>query len=97
MKYNMLSQYQKLPDYMSVEEIEKYYIELMEYVESADNFDSLRILEALLQLADRQWHTYHKLNNEVAERIEKLLCKVWNSQSSEIIKYISYHCCPIEL
>ena len=55
---------------MTIEELEKYFIELIDLAEKVNRANDEKISEALYELSDRQWHTYEMLKDTIKERIE---------------------------
>lgn len=60
----MLREYSELPDYMTVEELEEYFIKLLDYSMESKDINSESISEALYKLSDRQWHTYELMGDK---------------------------------
>ena len=72
-----VSYYSFLPDVMEVEDL---YGEFLYIVENAP-FTGKRKIEcvgALLELADRQWHTYTKLSDTMKYQVEDVLMGCWD-------------------
>jgi hypothetical protein len=76
------SYYTSLPDFMSVKNIYFEFLELLGDFETKKN-DGTFFLKGLLELSDRQWHTYSLLDNEIKERIEKCLLYLWDGNDLE--------------
>lgn len=85
----MLREYSELPDYMTVEELEEYFIKLLDYSMKSKDIDNESISEALYELSDRQWHTYELINETIKEKIEQLIDKVWNTKFPDLIDNIT--------
>lgn len=85
----MLEEYSELPDYMTVEELEKYFTQLINYAMKVSDIDNESVAEALYELSDRQWHTYEMINDAIKERIEEWINKVWNTNSPELLENIT--------
>ena len=69
--------YQSLPDSMPVEDVAKELHELLmeKPFSGKSKFD---FLQALLELSDRQWHTYELLCEPLKTQIEKVLIAEWD-------------------
>ena len=85
----LLKEYSDLPDYMTVEDLEKYFTELINYAIKISGIDDESIAEALYELSDRQWHTYELINKDIKDSIEEWINKVWNTNSTELIDSIT--------
>lgn len=85
----LLEEYSELPDYMTVEELEKYFTQLIDYSMKVSDIYNESISEAVYELSDRQWHTYEPINNDIKEKIEVWINKVWNTNSPELIENIT--------
>lgn len=72
-----ISYYRFLPDSMSEEDVVNEFYELLNEVQ---DFAILKhdFLEALLELSDRQWHTYRQLRQPLKGQIEKILIDWWD-------------------
>lgn len=85
----ILEDYSCLPDYMTTGELEKYFKELINWAETVDRVNDVKISEALYELSDRQWHTYEVLSDSLKVQIENWINKVWNTKSLELIENIT--------
>lgn len=87
-----LQDYTTLSDSMSTAELKEHFNKLMDYAEnnkSSNQSNIMEIIDALIELADRQWHTYELLDIDTKERIDKWVCGIWSTQSSELVDNIS--------
>lgn len=84
----MLEFYRALPDYMPVEELKKLFYDFLNRV-MASEYDLVEALESLLELADRQWHTYELLDQDIKNEIEDWLISVNDFNSEEVIEYVT--------
>lgn len=84
----MLEYYKNLPDYMSVDELKKLFNNFKSNVED-NEYDVGEVLESLLELADRQWHTYELLDNDIRDEIENWLLSINDIDSEDVIEYIT--------
>lgn len=82
----MQDYYQNLPDYMSTDELKVEFNNFLKNIE-ANEYDLLDALQSLIELADRQWHTYELINEMLKEKIEDWLMRVIDFNSEEIIEY----------
>lgn len=84
----MLEYYRSLPDYMSVDELKKLFSSFLSEIRTT-NSNLEESLESLLELADRQWHTYELLDEDVKREIEEWLLSIIDFDSDEIIEYLT--------
>lgn len=82
----MIEYYKSLPDYISTDELNKLLSNFMSEVKTT-KFDLQEALESLSELADRQWHTYEFLHEDLNAEIEDWLLSVLDFNSDEIIDY----------
>lgn len=75
----MLERYELLPDSMSPNEVAEKILEFLTEVRILANVDLSEVSEALCQLADRQWHTYEHLNDDVKSLLGSWVTATWNS------------------
>ncbi|HCT04318.1 MAG TPA: hypothetical protein DIW86_03025 [Pseudomonas sp.] len=87
-----LEYYAALPDFMTREELETAFAELLDEFESKKKY-SAQLIKSLVQLSDRQWHTYSVLDNSLRQRIEHCLLSLWNGhdleQAEEVISIMA--------
>ncbi|PIF52669.1 hypothetical protein CLU80_5151 [Pseudomonas sp. 29] len=69
--------YQSLPDFMPVEDVANELHELLTE-KSFSGKSKHDCLGALLELSDRQWHTYEQLSEPLKTQIEKVLISEWD-------------------
>jgi hypothetical protein len=79
----------KLPDVMSVDELKAYFIKVLNR-DVGDYFERTKAAEDLRELADRQWHTYEKIDCEIKQLIEQWISKTWNLESEDYVKSIVF-------
>ncbi|BCN29444.1 hypothetical protein [Anaeromicropila herbilytica] len=84
----MIEYYKSLPDYMPIDELEKLFRRFLINVKTT-NFRIEESLEALLELADRQWYTYELLSEDLKAEIEEWLLSIIDFESDEIIEYLT--------
>jgi len=84
------SKFEGLPDYLSVEILEMYFNQVIDYYyENIESVNLIDLLEGLFHLAERQWHTYHLLNEEIKERIESIIVEIIDPNSFEILDSVT--------
>jgi hypothetical protein len=69
--------YKKLPDYLSPDELRMYFEDILRQIETRSEVDQSYFIDALWELADRQWHTYTLIAPDLAERIEAFIERIW--------------------
>lgn len=74
--------YAALPDFMSGEELDHEFVELLDHFDSK-GVGSTAFIKSLLELSDRQWHTYSLLDIDIKGRIEQCLMSLWNGHDLE--------------
>jgi len=72
-----LSYYRLLPNSMPEEDVAQEFYDLLKEVPHSKR-SRHDFLEALLELSDRQWHTYKKLRQPLRTQIEKVLISCWD-------------------
>lgn len=82
----MQDYFQNLPDYMSTDELKVEFNNFVKSIE-ANDYELLDALQSLIELADRQWHTYELIDEMLKEIIEDWLIRVIDFNSEEIIEY----------
>ena len=84
--------YASLPDFMTKEGLEMAFAELLNEFEPEKN-GSAELIKSLVQLSERQWHTYSLLDDSLRERIEHCLLSLWNGhdleQAEEVISIMA--------
>lgn len=79
-----MTEFFKLPDYIEVEELKQYFIKFLEnYANNISDYNEYA-LEELIELADRQWHTYELLDSEIRALIEEYLIQILNFDEKAI-------------
>ncbi len=73
--------YNELPDSMETAEVAKYFNEILK----EKNATPSDIIEALSEMADRQWHTYEVISTDLKERITKWLMENLDLEDREFI------------
>lgn len=83
---------QSLPECVNVEQLNAYFIKVLEYADSIDNTNNLEIiniLEVLSELSDKQWHTYELVDETIKFNIERFIKKTLNLKSLDYINYVT--------
>ena len=86
-----LAHYENLPDSMSEGELFVEFICVIECYESC-KCDRAFFLKALLELADRQWHTYAVLREDLKVRIESILMGLWDDNNLAVAEDLLVLC-----
>lgn len=86
-----LAYYHGLPDYMPGGKLLVEFLRMVECYEIG-GCDKRMFLEALLELADRQWHTYVVLRNDVRVRIESILIGLWDGNNLAVAENVLILC-----
>lgn len=84
-----MTKFHELPDSIEYNSMKEYFWEYLSYY--CNNTNSANVnyaLSELLELADRQWHTYELLEEDIKEHIEKYLKQVIDFENTEIMDYI---------
>ncbi|UOY91994.1 hypothetical protein MUG87_16345 [Ectobacillus sp. JY-23] len=84
----MLDKLSQLPDKVSAEELKELFNSFLDYIEKEEQQDAMGISEVLLELADKQWHTYKILDEVTKNRIEKWIFQNWNTSSADLVDVI---------
>ena len=84
-----MTYFSELPDYMNPSELRKYFIEyLIEYANNTNSDNIYYALDELLELSDRQWHTYEYIDKDIKEQIEKYLISIIKLDDEEIMESV---------
>jgi hypothetical protein len=73
---------------MSAPKIRELFEEFIS-ITNSQNIDIEGALEALLELSDRQWHTYELLDSNVKNKVELWIISICNKESIENIDFIT--------
>ena len=69
-----LKMYIGLPDGMRSHEVKLYIEKLVETIQTDSSPENISVfLEALNELADRQWHTYEQIDSKLSKKVEEVL------------------------
>ncbi|WP_133775954.1 hypothetical protein [Pseudomonas graminis] len=82
---NTCAYYSTLPDSMTVDEVEAEFQGLLNFLEG-QRFDSVWFIKPLMELAERQWHTYSVLSPCLKARIEDHLISAWDGDDLELVE-----------
>ena len=84
-----MTRFHELPDSIDSDEIKNYFIQyLIYYCNNTDITNIYYALNELLELADRQWHTYQILDSAIVYQLEKYLESIIDFDDEEIMDYI---------
>ncbi len=83
-----LSRYAALPDAMPLADVWQCISDILDLAESGDCTDEREVAEALNEMADRQWHTYERLEVGLRGRIDAWIERVWDSSDHELVELI---------
>lgn len=70
------SYYSNLPDSMSVDDLREEFLYIVDGVHAYKH--KAVFMENLLELSDRQWHTYTVLCDELKKKVEGILISSWD-------------------
>ncbi len=82
-----MTKFHELPDSVEYDRLKGYFAEFFACYYN-NSTDVLYALNELLELADRQWHTYELLEEDVREQAEKYLRSVIDFEDEEIMDCI---------
>ncbi|MCF5145082.1 hypothetical protein GIW41_28605 [Pseudomonas sp. PA-6-1D] len=82
-----LEYYSALPDSMLEGDIRSELVALLRDFENQD-LGRLEFSKSLLELSDRQWHTYTILDFELKCQVEEILKLIWDGQDLELVEII---------
>lgn len=82
-----MTKFHELPDSVEYDRLKGYFAEFFACYYN-NSTDVLYALNELLELADRQWHTYERLEKGVKEQVEKYLMSVIDFEDEEIMDCI---------
>ena len=78
----MLRKYFELPETISAEEAKTLFEEILCIPCGPE--DAVQIADAIAEIADKQWHTYQRLNPTTMEQLEHWVASHWNPHSLEL-------------
>lgn len=85
---NEMTNFHELPESIRYEDMKNYFIEYLKYYSNNTNQTNIHYaLSELLELADRQWHTYKILDGGIKSQLEKYLQAIINFEDAEIMDY----------
>lgn len=82
-----LEEYQTLPDFLSARELALLFQDVLNDF-SVHKIDKSEFLQVLSQLMDRQVMTYELLHTDIRDRIDGVLCDLWNTESYDDVDII---------
>jgi len=71
-----ITHYEQLPDGMDAADVAREFERLLSEAEQPDVL-CVPVVEALCELADRQWHTYQMLRPDLRSRVERWFQQHW--------------------
>ena len=81
-----MTKFHELPDSIEGSKMKEYFDEYLSYYCNNTNSENVHYaLSELLELADRQWHTYELLEECVKEKVERYLKAVIDFEDVEIM------------
>ncbi|MFC9706582.1 hypothetical protein ACFTRD_00320 [Paenibacillus sp. NPDC056933] len=85
-----LSEIKNLPDVMSKESLDKYFVAYLDLIENEETLDSIEVLESLSELADRKVYTHELLESTLRARVDHIVQKLWDVSSAELVDNYAY-------
>lgn len=82
-----MKDYSSLPDGMEPEALAKEFEELLSEAARTGSPSDLEIAEALCELADRQWHTYRTLRDDLRASVATWLRDHWDVGSTTFVEH----------
>ena len=81
-----MTEFFKLPDGMNKRELKQCFLDFLEvYAKSTSTQNIEYALSELLELADRQWHTYELLDEDIKRQIEHYIIYHLEFQDEEMV------------
>lgn len=77
-----LSYYESLPDYMPEEQIATEFRDLLSLPLSVGQ-RSIDTIRSLVELSERQWHTYKILCISIKSEVSRLLISMWDDEDAD--------------
>lgn len=74
-----------LPDNMEPSEVREYFTSVLHEAMQLGNIDPLKISKALVQLSDRQWHTYELIDQATKIKVESWIELVWDVKFKTLV------------
>lgn len=86
---NEMTNFHELPDSVRYEDMRNYFIEYLKYYSNNTNQANIHYaLSELLELAERQWHTYKMLDDEIKSQLEKYLKAIVDFEDTEVMDHM---------
>jgi hypothetical protein len=82
-----MKDYSSLPDGMEPEAVAQEFEDLLAEAARSRSPSDLEIADALCELADRQWHTYRKLRDDLRATVAVWLRDHWNGASTAFVEH----------
>lgn len=81
-----MTNFHELSESIASAELRNYFIDfLIQYCNSTDDRNVQNILSELLELSDRQWHTYEMLDSEIKKQLTKYIKTIIDFEDEEIM------------
>lgn len=83
------STFDELPDYLSEETLKKYFNQVIDYYDRTESVNKIDFTEGLYQLSERQWHTYKALDEEIKQKVDRIMIEVIDPLSYELMDNVT--------
>jgi len=80
--------YSSLLDGMTVDEVAREFERALAEIQTQPQPSEIEVATALCELADRQWHTYQLLRQDLREAVEAWLHAHWDTESEEYVAQV---------
>lgn len=87
-----IDELQSLTENVTTEQLNLYFVKVLEYANSIDSINTceiINVLEILCELSDKQWHTYRLVHETIKFNIEMFIKKTLNLKSLDYINYVT--------
>jgi hypothetical protein len=78
-------QYDQLPDYLTNDELIFYFKEFLDIALTKQR-NTYLLMNELVELADRQWHTYKTLDTEMRQKVDEWIINSLDINNLEMIE-----------
>ena len=86
-----ITKYYELPESIKSDELQKYFKEYIELYYNKTNEENVcYALSELLELADRQWHTYEVIKDKIKKQLENYIKSIINFENEDVMDYVLY-------
>ena len=80
--------YAALPDYLEYDEVRGYFVEFLNIYSNVEKDCFESALLELMELSDRQWHTYKLIDKEIKTKISGFLMSVMDVEDYKCMSLI---------